>query len=154
MKSLLLFGLLLVLSIGRPALAQTPVDTTGGRFYQPKFPTVTVTSGVAYGSATTAFSTTQTLLMDIYQPVGDAAAERPVIIFAHQGGFFTGARGEQYMVDVCTRFAKLGYVTASIDYRLGFASFDTTAVSKAALRGMQDMRAAVRFFRQVGRAHV
>ena len=148
MKSLLLFGLLLVLSIGRPALAQTPVDTTGGRFYQPKFPTVTVTSGVAYGSATTAFSTTQTLLMDIYQPVGDAAAERPVIIFAHQGGFFFGARDEQYMVDVCTRFAKLGYVTASIDYRLGFASFDTTAVSKAALRGMQDMRAAVRFFRQ------
>ena len=48
MKSLLLFGLLLVLSIGRPALAQTPVDTTGGRFYQPKFPTVTVTSGVLF----------------------------------------------------------------------------------------------------------
>lgn len=147
MKSLLLFGLLLVLSIGGPALAQTPIDTTGGRFYQPKFPTVTMTSGVAYGSAITAFGTTQKLLMDIYQPTGDAATERPVIIFAHQGGFVAGTRSEQYMVDVCTQFAKLGYITASIDYRLGF-SFDTTAVSKAALRGMQDMRAAVRFFRQ------
>ena len=147
MKSLLFFGLLL-LSLARPALAQTPIDTTGGRFYQPKFATVTQTSGVVYGSAVTAFGTTQALLMDIYQPVGDAAAERPVIIFAHQGGFFTGSRTEQYMVDVCTRFARLGYVTASIDYRLGYASFDTTAVSRAALRAMQDMRAAVRFFRQ------
>ncbi|WP_345052338.1 carboxylesterase family protein [Hymenobacter glaciei] len=148
MKSLLLFGLLLVLSIGQSARAQTPIDTTGGRFYRPIFPAVTVTSGVAYGSAVTAFGATQTLLMDVYQPTGDAAAERPVIIFAHQGGFFSGQRDEQYMVDVCTRFAQLGYITASIDYRLGFASFDTTAVSKAALRGMQDMRAAVRFFRQ------
>jgi len=66
MKTLLLFGLLLVLSIGRPALAQTPIDTTGGRFYQPKFPGVTVTSGVAYGSAVTVLGFTQTLLMDIY----------------------------------------------------------------------------------------
>ena len=147
MKSLLLFGLLL-LGMAQPALAQTPIDTTGGRFYRPIFAAVMVTSGVAYGSATTAFGTTQTLLMDIYQPTGDAATERPVIIFAHQGGFFTGSRSEQYMVDVCTRLARLGYVTASIDYRLGFASFDTTAVSKAALRSMQDMRAAVRFFRQ------
>ena len=148
MKSLLLFGLLLALSIGRPALAQTPIDTTGGRFYQPKFASVAVTAGVAYGSAVTATGTTQTLLVDIYQPAGDAAAERPVLIFAHQGGFFGGSRTEQYMVDVCTRLARLGYVTASIDYRLGFTSFDTTAVSQAALRGMQDLRAAVRFFRK------
>lgn len=148
MKSLLLFGLLLLLGLLQPAQAQTPIDTTGGRFYRPIFPAVTVASGVAYGAAVTAFGTTQTLLMDVYQPTGDAAAERPVIIFAHQGGFFTGSRTEQYLVDVCTRLARLGYVTASISYRLGYASFDTTAVSRAALRGMQDMRAAVRFFRQ------
>ena len=148
MKSLLLFGLLLVLSIGRPALAQTPIDTTGGRFYQPKFPAVTVTPGVVFGSAVNFSGQNTPLLMDVYQPSGDAAAQRPVIVFAHQGGFVTGSRSEQYMVDVCTRFAKLGYVTASIDYRLGFFPFDTTNVSVAAIRGMQDLRAAVRFFRK------
>ncbi|MCI1190149.1 carboxylesterase family protein [Hymenobacter sp. DH14] len=148
MKSLLLFGLLLVLGLARPALAQTPIDTTGGRYFRPIFPTVTVTSGVAYGSAVTFTGGTQTLLMDIYQPVGDATAERPVIIFAHQGGFVTGSRSESYMASVCTQFAKLGYVTASIDYRLGFFPLDTTNFSKAALRGMQDLRAAVRFFRK------
>jgi|GEM_PF-2000422 len=148
MKPSLLFLLLLVLGTGLAARAQTPIDTTAGRYFQPVFKDVTVTSGVAYGSATTAFGSTQTLLMDVYQPAGDASIERPVIIFAHQGGFVTGSRTEQYMVDVCTQFAKLGYVTASIDYRLLFTTFDTTAVSRAAIRGMQDMRAAVRYFRR------
>lgn len=148
MKNSLLLWLLLALGTGQAACAQTPIDTTGGRYYQPIFQNVTVTSGVAYGSATTAFGTTQTLLMDVYQPTGDASTERPVIIFAHQGGFVTGSRTEQYMKDVCTQFAQLGYVTASIDYRLLFTTFDTTAVSRAAIRGMQDMRAAVRYFRR------
>ena len=154
MKATLLLVGLLFLRLWQTAAAQTPIDTTGGRFYRPIFPNVTVTSGVAYGSAVTAFGTTQTLLMDVYQPTGDVAAERPVIIFAHQGGFFVGSRTDAYMVKVCTQFARLGYVTASIDYRLGFpitglnAPADTPQVARAAIRGMQDMRAAVRFFRQ------
>ena len=92
--------------------------------------------------------------MDIYQPTGDALARRPVIIFAHQGGFVTGLRTDAYMVDVCTQFARLGYVTASIDYRLlDFGTilgggFDTVNIAKSAIRGMQDLRAAVRFFRK------
>ena len=154
MKSLLLLGLLLVLSLARPAWAQTPIDTTGGRYFQPVFPNVAVTSGVVFGSAIDYAGNTQTLRMDIYQPTGDVSAERPVIIFAHGGGFFFGARTDAYMAKVCTQFAKLGYVTASIDYRLGFPvtgfpppAADTPQVAKAAIRGMQDMRAAVRFFR-------
>ena len=153
MKSLLLFGLLLMLGLARPARAQMPIDTTGGRYFRPVFPAVTVTSDVVFGSAVDYMGTTQTLRMDIYQPTGDASAERPVIIFAHQGGFITGSRTDAYMVKVCTQFARLGYVTASIDYRLGFqltglrAPADTPQVARAAIRGMQDLRAAVRFFR-------
>jgi hypothetical protein len=133
------------------ALAQ--IDTTGGRYFRPIFPNVTVTSNVAYGSAVTHTGATQTLLMDVYQPTGDVLALRPVIIFAHQGGFVTGSRTDAYMVAICTRMARLGYVATSIDYRLGFpltglaAPADTPAVARAAIRGMQDMRAAVRFFR-------
>ena len=147
MKASLLLVMLLTLRLGQVVAAQTPIDTTGGRFYRPIFAGVTVSSGVAYGAATGVFGP-QTLLMDVYQPTGDVAAERPVIIFAHEGGFVRGSRTDVYMTDVCTRFARLGYVTASIDYRLGFLSFDTTAVSRAAIRGMQDLRAAVRFFRK------
>ncbi|GAB3876200.1 hypothetical protein GCM10028824_33480 [Hymenobacter segetis] len=154
MKALLLFLTALLLTAAHGASAQTVIDTTGGRYYRPIFANVTVTSGVTYGAAVNSVGTNQTLTMDIYQPTGDALARRPVIIFAHQGGFVSGTKTDAYMVDVCTKFAKLGYVTASIDYRLldlsiVFAGgFDTVNVAKSAIRGMQDLRAAVRFFRK------
>ncbi|MFD2719500.1 alpha/beta hydrolase fold domain-containing protein [Hymenobacter monticola] len=154
MKASLLWVLLLVLGTWQRAAAQAPLDTTNGRFFQPVFPNVTVTPNVVYGSAVNYLGGTQTLLMDIYQPTGDASPERPVIIFAHGGGFVAGSRTDAYMVKVCTQFAKLGYVTASIEYRLGFPitgfpppARDTVGVAQAAIRGMQDLRAAVRFFR-------
>ncbi|MDO7884515.1 alpha/beta hydrolase [Hymenobacter cheonanensis] len=137
-----------------PALAQlAPVDTTGGRYYQPVFAAVSTTSGVAYATATTYLGVAQTLTMDIYQPAGDTVKRRPLLIFAHQGGFVGGSKTDPYMVAICTRMAQLGYVAASIDYRLGFPltgfaqPADTPGVAQAAIRGMQDMRAAVRFFR-------
>jgi acetyl esterase/lipase len=115
---------------------------------------VDVTSDVAYGAAPTYTGAAQTLRMDIYQPAGDTVKRRPLIVFAHQGGFFLGSKTDAYMVAVCTRLARLGYVTASMEYRLGFAATglaqpaDTTGLAQAAIRGMQDMKAAVRFFRQ------
>lgn len=154
MKTLLLFLVVLLLAVIQVANAQGVIDTTGGRYYRPVFSNVTVVSGVAFGAAVNSVGTNQTLLMDIYQPTGDALAQRPVIIFAHQGGFVTGLRTDAYMVAVCTKFARLGYVTASIDYRLLDFSivlgggFDTVNIAKSAIRGMQDLRAAVRFFRK------
>ncbi|GAA4031682.1 hypothetical protein GCM10022409_14900 [Hymenobacter glaciei] len=152
MNKTLLFLLLL---FGVSTAVQAQIDTTGGRYYRPIFANVTVTPDVIYGTAVTYQGTTQTLLMDIYQPTGDALARRPVIIFAHQGGFLAGSRTDAYMVNICTRMARLGYVTASIEYRLGFPitgfpppAADTVGVAKAAIRGMQDLRAAVRFFRK------
>ena len=138
------FLLLACLLLGTQA-ATAQIDTTNARYYRPVFPAVTVTPNVVYGAAVNFAGNNQTLLMDIYQPSGDTQARRPVIIFAHQGGFLTGSRTDAYMVNVCTRFARLGYVTASIEYRLGFFPFDTVNVAKAAIRGMQD---------QIGRAHV
>ena len=142
--------------LAAPGLASAqlaPIDTTGGRFYQPVFANVTVTSGVPYAAVTSYAGAAQSLTMDIYQPAGDTVKRRPLIIFAHQGGFLIGSKTDAYMVAVCTRMARLGYVTASIDYRLGFpltglaAPADTVGVAQAAIRAMQDMRAAVRFFR-------
>ena len=154
MKRLFLFLAALLLTAAQAVSAQAVIDTTGGRYYRPIFANVTVTSGVAYGAAVNSAGTNQTLLMDIYQPTGDALAQRPVIVFAHQGGFVSGSKTDAYMVNVCTRFARLGYVTASIDYRLlDFGTiisggFDTVNIAKSAVRGMQDLRAAVRFFRK------
>jgi hypothetical protein len=53
------------------------------------------------------------------------------------------------MVALCNNFAKRGYVCASIDYRLGIPFPPDQAGAKRALyRAVQDMKAAVRFFRK------
>ncbi len=130
------------------SLAYSQLDTTGGRYCSPVFSAVTVTSNVTYGSALTVSGSTQTLVMDIYEPTGDLALTRGVIVFVHGGSFIGGTKTDQDVSTLCTRFAKMGYVTCSIDYRLGFFPFDSVNATKAVIRATQDMKAAVRFFRK------
>ncbi len=97
-----------------------------------------------------------TLRMDIYYP--DATVEtlskRPLIVFAFGGGFLGGSRND--MVYLCREFAKRGFVTATIDYRLGWncanmnaAVFclcnDYIGLYSATYRAMQDFNSSLRF---------
>lgn len=139
----LLLGLLLS-GLASHTLAQ--VDTTGGQFYQPLYPEPTPTTGVVFGSANNSAGTPVTLTMDIYQPVGGPSTPRPLIILAHGGAFLGGNRADYDVSTLCRRLARLGYVTASIDYRL--ESFFGFSGARAVVNAVHDMRAAVRFFRQ------
>ena len=56
--------------------------------------------------------------MDVYTPDGDSYTERPLIIFAHGGSFWSGNKTNPMMVALCESFMKRGYVAASIQYRL------------------------------------
>ena len=60
------------------------------------------------------------LKMDIYYPEGDSSGSRPLLLMMHGGSFLFGNREEAGQVAWCRHFASLGYVAASIDYRLGF----------------------------------
>ena len=60
------------------------------------------------------------LKMDIYFPEGDGSESRPLLLMMHGGSFLFGNREEAGQVAWCRHFASLGYVAASIDYRLGF----------------------------------
>jgi acetyl esterase/lipase len=109
------------------------VTTTSGVNFSTNIPTVKTTNlfgyrianEESYGEATT------TLKMDIYQPTGDTNTNRPVIIFAFGGGFVNGSRTENSMVKLCQAFAKRGFVTASIDYRLGMNISDEELSKRA-----------------------
>ncbi len=94
-------------------------------------------------------TSSQNLIMDIFKPTGDTFALRPAIIFAHSGGFFSGNRNVNDMMALCDSLARKGYVTATIDYRLGFSAFDNVPMrgTRAVYRGLQDGRTAVRFMR-------
>ena len=99
---------------------------------------------------------------DIYEPTGDTAVDRPVIILAHTGSFLpavlngqpTGSKTDSSIVEQCTRWAKKGYVAVAMTYRQGWnpTSQDqntrTSTLIQAAYRSIQDARSLIRFMRQ------
>ena len=90
------------------------------------------------------------LYLDVYEPDGDTVENRPLIILLYGGSFVGGSRTSSNMVTLCTRFAKMGYVTAAIDYRLTteliWLANEATAY-KAATKAIHDLKGAIRFFR-------
>ena len=125
--------------------AQTGCD--GIRYLTNLFDSVEVTTGVAYGSNTPVFGGgSQTLLMDIYRPVGDASVDRPVVLVAFGGSFIAGQRGD--VAELCERFARLGYVAVAPDYRVGFFFPNANTTQLAVVRCMHDLRGAIRFLRK------
>lgn len=87
------------------------------------------------------------LRMDIYMPDSDSISNRPLILFIHGGGFYIGDKGSTPMVEWCKYFAQMGYVTVSMNYRLGYMPIGSS-VERAGYRALQDAHAAMRFLVQ------
>ncbi len=125
-------------------------DCDGGRYASAAYFTdIKVTRNVAYGANKPAGSgTTQTLRLDVYEPEADSLVNRPLIILAHGGSFIGGDKDE--CAPLCNSFARMGYVAATIDYRVGLSGFppDEVITTLAVVYAMHDMKAAVRFFRK------
>ncbi len=137
------------------------------RYLTEVFDDVQVTSDVTYGQNTTLLFIAQLgpvkedLKMDVYEPVNDNVTERPLVILLHTGNFLPrivnggimGTKSDSSAVEIATRLAKMGYVVASVDYRLGWnpaapsQPLRALGLIQAAYRGIQDARSAVRFFR-------
>jgi acetyl esterase/lipase len=126
----------------------------GPRYQTEIFDEVTVTSDIAYGSNTNIYNLNEELKLDVYEPSGDLATGRALIIFAHGGSFVFGDKADAAMVQIGTDFAKMGYVTASINYRLGLTPNlltdlpDSVDAYAAIIRGVHDMKAAIRWFKK------
>ncbi len=118
-----------------------------GRYYNKIFG-VTTHTNVLFGNAMKFDSTYQDLSMNIYEPDGDNFAHRPLIILAFGGSFTAGIKESPDIVNLCNEFTRRGYVCSSIDYRLGFEDGNDSDTNqfRALIRGVQDMKAAVRFF--------
>ena len=124
-----------------------------GRYEDEIFDNIYITSGVYYGTNINEGlfgSSNEDLYLDVYEPYGDDLEDRPVVIFMFGGSFVGGSRTSSDIVELCTRYAKRGYVAVAIDYRLTldlilFAN-ETTAY-KAAAKGIHDLKGAIRFLR-------
>ncbi|MEP8914822.1 hypothetical protein ABKU09_23110, partial [Enterobacter mori] len=80
-------------------LMTRPDDPGVLRFRDEVFSSVTRTNDVSYGSAVRQDGTTMNLQADIYQPTGDTAALRPLVIWVHGGSFRSGSRTSPELVD-------------------------------------------------------
>jgi hypothetical protein len=156
-KFTLLFAILLC-TLGT-ASAQAFVDT----LYQYHDTTLQYGADVDFGGVT------RTLTMDISVPTNDTPPPhgRPLMILIHGGAFMAGTKNDPGIVAMRKDFAKRGYVTAAIDYRLGMfqpagdwhcnISFiqgvewdclnqtDTLEWTRAYYRGIQDAKGALRY---------
>ncbi len=123
------------------------------------------TLNVIYGKAINFNGGIDTLKMDIYTPICDDQAHiatRPLMLVIHGGAFLAGDKGESNITTICKQFAKRGYVTASINYRLGFISdefawncnypnyscvfaTDSAEWYRAYFRAIQDGKGALRY---------
>ena len=151
------------------ALITCSAQLQAQRYLNMVFEEVDVQTDIIYGAnytiltvPATGHTSKQNLLMDVYSPSGDTETNRPLLLFLHAGNFLplpansltTGTRTDSFAVEICTRLARMGYVTASVDYRLGWNLLASDpAVAKSTLvhaiyRGMQDARTCARYFRK------
>jgi predicted esterase len=150
MKKVYLIGL----AVATYFSATAQFNCSGGRFDVEVFPNLDVTADVQYGSNLNNTGNNTPLLVDIYEPSGDTESSRPLIIFMHGGTFIAGSKDGDDVKPLAEMFAKKGYVTASISYRLGMDNLLAITgpsegdASEAVFRATQDARAAVRFFRK------
>jgi acetyl esterase/lipase len=74
---------------------------------------------VAYRDTVTATGEPVTLRLDVYEPAGDTAERRPVVLLAYGGAFAYGDKTDAWGggPQIAEPFARLGYVVVSIQYR-------------------------------------
>lgn len=87
---------------------------------------------------------------DVYQPHGDTWSKRPLLLYVHGGSFISGDKASADCRDFCRHFARLGYTTVSLNYRLAtllqfMQSKDNQM--QTVMRSMADIKSAIRFFR-------
>lgn len=142
--SLLLIGAFALLSNA------TIAQCDGDRYFNQVFNDYTVTSNIQYGSNVDLNGGNVNLLLDVYRPYGDTEIARPLVILVHGGSFVGGSKIGADVVPLARDLSKMGYVVASINYRLGlpFALELEQAATQAVIRGYHDAKAAVRFFRK------
>ena len=142
MKKIILF--LFTITISHSVFSQNGCN---GRYESEIFSSVTVTE-VNYSDV---YSDNEHK-MDIYTPDGDTEVNRPLILFMHGGSFTGGSKELIDCVDFCESFAKRGYVTASVNYRLASNPInfmlDQELQYRTVFKSIADIKSAIRYFRK------
>jgi acetyl esterase/lipase len=99
-----------------------------------------------------------TLTMDMYEPMGDTATNRPLAVYIHTGNFLppglnggiNGSKNDSSAIAMCESLAKRGFVAVAANYRLGWNPLDPNQFVRraqllnAVYRAIHDMKELVR----------
>ena len=146
------WSLLLAVILVAALAAQTAAVADDQRYRDEVFASVAITADIAYGQAVDEHGEMETLRLDLYEPTGDTEAARPAFVWIHGGGFSNGDKASLFEAMLAGRFARRGYVVASINYRLregeyyGFGVGDPR-LPQVIADAQHDAQAAVRWLR-------
>jgi para-nitrobenzyl esterase len=136
-----------------PSAVARPDGSSPLRYRDEVFSSVTTISDLQYGSAPDLANNPVALKLDLYEPTGDIATRRPAVIWVHGGGYSSGDKTLGPSAILSEKFAKLGYVAVSINYRLlaptrcDAGGGVSPACFSAAVEAVHDGQAAVRWLR-------
>ena len=121
-------------------------------------------SDIVYSVETDFAGKERQLLLDIRTPLGDSPPNcgRPLAVVVHGGAWLAGSKEDPNIKRMSEDFAKRGYVTANINYRLGmfhtdknihcnvegwdcFNVTDSAEWYRAYFRAVQDVNTAIRY---------
>lgn len=139
-------------------------NSSAQRYTSEIFSDVTITHDVQYANNITIITgapAPENLLMDVYEPTGDAETERPVVLVAHGGeylppplnGLTYGEKSDSAVVHLCSSLAKRGFVAISYQTRLGWNPNGVTQEDRtgtylnAFYRATQDGFSVIRYLR-------
>jgi alpha/beta superfamily hydrolase len=127
-----------------------------------------VETDIEYGIVENFAGINDTLLMDIYKPIGDNNCNRPCLVLIHGGAWVGGSKNDVSIVSIANSFAEKGWVVSTINYRLGTHKTsnynmyavcnntisqpcgyicDSAEIFRANYRGQQDAKGAIRFMK-------
>jgi acetyl esterase/lipase len=141
--------LLLALAVAF-ALGGQRAAADGVRYRDEVFDSATTARDIAYGQAIDEHGQLETLYLDLYEPAGDTEPLRPAFVWIHGGGFTGGDKADALNAEIATRFAKRGYVTTSINYRLregDYFDVGDPRLPQVMAEAQHDAQAAVRWLR-------
>ena len=127
---------------------------TGDRYKMQIFSGFDITSDILYGNNISYTGSSEDLTLDVYEPAGDTETNRPLMIICHGGNFTSGSKTGSDVVPLAEDITKMGYVVASINYRLGFegigspGTLDSITATETVVRAVHDYRAAIRYFKK------
>jgi predicted esterase len=140
MKKVIMFGILLIITSAGVYGRSRYLSEVFGNYS-------VITNGCIYKTVENnvlSINRKQDLKIDIYSPAGDTLNKRPLLIWLHSGGFVTGDYQDSEIVRLCEDFARRGFVTASVAYRL-YTFGDAVNLWKLIYKAVQDVNDATSY---------